>query len=356
MNTEERVQCLKNIDLFSSFTDAELKGFAKNISEVQCAPGDILFQEGDPGNEMYILLEGELKVFKESREITIISPMDYVGEMSLIEDKPRSATVQADEPCLLLKIASEQFQYVVRQHSSMLTMMKALSQRIRRDTEIIAGEFEKANIMIHDMKNILSPFVVLDSIRKKVTDTTVQTYLGHLQDARRNLLFMMEEALANAKRLHKPSPVTTGALHTLIEELQASYFSIHPEIRDKTVVVTVKDILPLLAFCKLEIQRVITNIVLNAAQASKPGDQIEIILDSDGKSAIVRVQDHGTGIPAGLGKRIFESHFSTKSSGAGFGLASCKQIIEKKHGGTISYTSTPGKGTIFTLTLPLSPE
>ena len=354
MNTDERVKCLKQIDLFEFFPEEDLFGLAAKVSEVNLSPGENLFNEGEPGKEMYIILEGSLKVFKESRSITVINPGDYIGEMAIIEDKPRSATVQAIDRCLLLDLKSDQFQeYLARQPKSLVSMMKTLSQRIRKDTELIAEEFEKANILIHDMKNLLSVFLFLDRLEKKLPDDKqLHRYLKFMKDARSNLAEMMKVALANAKRLHHPVFMESGSLSALLTEVVESELSIHPDIKGLRIDFEIDENMPDLKFNSLGIRRVLSNLILNAAQASAPGDTIKVSLSREDGAAVVRVVDSGTGIPDSVKNKIFQLHFTTKPNGNGLGLPSCKEIIEKGHNGSISFQSEPEKGTIFTFRLP----
>ena len=93
MDINQRIECLAAIDLFASFTEDELRIFAEKIEEVHFPQSKEIFEEGTLGHDMYVLLEGSLKIFKNNRTIRVISPIDYVGEMAIIEDKPRSATV-----------------------------------------------------------------------------------------------------------------------------------------------------------------------------------------------------------------------------------------------------------------------
>ena len=74
----------------------------------------------------------------------------------------------------------------------------------------------------------------------------------------------------------------------------------------------------------------------------------------EGKSLVIEVKDHGCGITNEIGGRIFNAHFTTKATGNGLGLFSCKQIVEQKHGGSISCFSSPLSGTIFKVVLHLT--
>jgi signal transduction histidine kinase len=355
MNVQERINGLKKTDLFEQFTEDELLGFAENVTEEHLAPGEVLFYEGAPAYDMYIILEGSLRVFKESRSITTIKAVDYIGEMAIIETKPRSATVEAIEPSLLLRITQEQFQkYFSRQPVSLVSMMRTLSQRIRRDTELIAEEFEKANMMIHDMKNLLTIFLFLEPMKKMLSDERMQGYIKYMQTGREDLMAMMKEALANAKSLYRPMPLVKDSLTDLVHEMAKSEFQAHPELSDREIIIKVDDHLPEFPFCRLEMKRVFTNLVLNAVQASEPGTPITIELSKTGDDALVQVTDQGSGIPEQYQDKIFNAHFTTKENGNGLGLSSCQRIVERRHKGKLSFVSKPGEGTMFRFTMPLS--
>lgn len=353
---EDRIKYLQKTDLFKSFSKKELKNFAEKISEVKLAAGEILFTEDDVGTELFILIQGTMTVFKGNRIITTIKPIDYVGEMGIIEAKPRSATVSADEPCLLLMISQEMFQgYFSGQPNSLVAMMKNLSQRIRRDTESIADEYERINILIHDMKNTLVTFLFLEILEKNMTEPENAKYIKHMRESRENLSAMMEDALSNAKRLRRPlSAEQYASLHDLVNDMAESEFAISPDLTDKQLKISVIQTMPDCTYRCLDIRRILSNLVLNAAQASKKGDTIEIELDRQDDYAVLRVKDSGEGIPKKIKMKIFTPHFTTKSEGNGLGLASCKQLIENKYGGILSFESQQGVGTTFTCMLPLS--
>lgn len=101
--------------------------------------------------------------------------------------------------------------------------------------------------------------------------------------------------------------------------------------------------------------RVFNNLIKNAAQAIPTGREGRIdvrITDHDGMIHI-EVEDNGQGIPNEMQDKIFVPYFTTKGTGTGLGLAMVKQIIEN-HGGSISFQTKEGKGTIFTIVLPRS--
>ena len=102
-----------------------------------------------------------------------------------------------------------------------------------------------------------------------------------------------------------------------------------------------------------ELRRVFINLAKNGIEAMNNSGTLTLKMKRTGNKAKVTIADNGEGIRSENKEKIFVPNFSTKSSGTGLGLAISKQIIEA-HNGTISFTSETGKGTSFTVTLPVS--
>jgi len=355
MDIKERIDLLRQIDLFQSFDDSELRGFATAIEELEFPEETILFSEGTPGQDMFILLEGALQILKGKRAITTLRPVDYVGEMAIIEEKKRSATVICSTPVRLFRITSGQFKrYLSAQPQSLVALTKTLSQRIRNDTRQLAEEYEKANILIHDMRNAMTAFLLFDLMANAPLTAEQSHYLSLLQKSRRDLNTMMEEALANAKRLQFSKHLEQNSLPSLVKDLAAT-LARHPDLHSKPILIEQDAPIPDFPFNRVDIGRVLSNLVINAGQASPEQGTIRIRLDTRPGQAIVEVTDQGSGIAEGIRDQIFLPHFTTKANGCGLGLASSKEIIENRHGGTITVHSAEGAGTTFRLTLPLTP-
>jgi signal transduction histidine kinase len=104
---------------------------------------------------------------------------------------------------------------------------------------------------------------------------------------------------------------------------------------------------------KIHMTEVLTNIITNAAEAIKGGGAIAISAARNGSDCALRVADTGVGMAANVLQRVFDPYFTTKNPerNFGLGLSYCRNVV-RKHGGSISVESEPGKGTVFTVTLP----
>jgi CRP-like cAMP-binding protein len=97
------------------------------------AAGQIVFQAGDPGETMYVATEREVEILEGSIILEVAEPGTIVGELALIDDEPRSATVIAKTKCRLVPVDRRQFQYMTQETPFFaLTVMKVLTDRLRR--------------------------------------------------------------------------------------------------------------------------------------------------------------------------------------------------------------------------------
>jgi len=106
-----------------------------------------------------------------------------------------------------------------------------------------------------------------------------------------------------------------------------------------------------------QLKQVVLNLILNAIDASSKGNKIHVLVlpADDPKYLAVKVIDTGIGIPNHILGSIFDPFFTTKGKGKGTGLGlSVSQGIVAKHGGRISVSSQEGKGSTFTITLPVT--
>jgi len=120
------------------------------------------------------------------------------------------------------------------------------------------------------------------------------------------------------------------------------------------VVIDVDRALPAVAVDYAQIEQVLLALISNAVEAMTEGGRISIRVRSKGGDRLrLEVEDSGPGIRPDQLRRIFDLFFTTKSSGTGMGLAVARKIVER-HGGTITVESEVGKGTQFTIELPIS--
>jgi signal transduction histidine kinase len=99
-------------------------------------------------------------------------------------------------------------------------------------------------------------------------------------------------------------------------------------------------------------KQALLNLILNAEHAMPDGGDLMLKTRRDGRWAVLEVIDTGVGMPEDVRARVFDAFYSTRPGGSGLGLPTTRKIIEA-HGGTIHVQSVPGKGSQFTVRLPI---
>jgi len=128
---------LRSVPLFASFPEEPLRVLATLVTRRSATRGSIIMAAGDPIDSLYIVLSGRLKVMMSDADgkeviLSILSSSEFFGEMGLIDDSPRSASVVAIEPCELLAITRRDFKKCLAENFDMATaVMRGLVRRLR---------------------------------------------------------------------------------------------------------------------------------------------------------------------------------------------------------------------------------
>lgn len=128
---------LRTVPLFASFPEEPLRTLATVVSRRTATRGSIIMAAGDPTDSLYIILSGRFKVMMSDADgkeviLSILGPGEFFGEMGLIDDAPRSASVVAIEPCELLVITRRDFKKCMAENAEMaMAVMKGLVRRLR---------------------------------------------------------------------------------------------------------------------------------------------------------------------------------------------------------------------------------
>ena len=138
-------ETLKRVPLFSDLAEPELARFAEVTREREYPRNSVILFEDDPGDALYIVSTGQVKVVligEDGREVilSVLGDGDFFGEMSLIDDEPRSAHVIAMKDSHLLVLRRDDFQAQLQQHPPVaLKVLRVLVQRLRRADEKIGS-------------------------------------------------------------------------------------------------------------------------------------------------------------------------------------------------------------------------
>jgi CRP/FNR family cyclic AMP-dependent transcriptional regulator len=128
---------LKSVPMFGSFPEAQLRALVTMVTRRSAPRGSAIMRAGDPTDSLYIVISGRLKVMMgeaDGKEVilSIIGPGEFFGEMGLIDDSPRSASVIAIEPCELLSVTKRAFKKCLVENVALaMAVMRVLVRRLR---------------------------------------------------------------------------------------------------------------------------------------------------------------------------------------------------------------------------------
>jgi CRP/FNR family transcriptional regulator, cyclic AMP receptor protein len=123
---------LRNVPLFAGCTNKELERIARSGDEIKMTAGSLLVDQGQTGREAFVVLDGQVTVKRNGRKVTTLEPGGIVGELSLLDHGPRTATVVCETDCTLFVIDQRHFLAVLDDVPTLAhKMLASLASRIR---------------------------------------------------------------------------------------------------------------------------------------------------------------------------------------------------------------------------------
>ena len=128
---DTKVKSLRQASLFEGLSKKELTELARRSEDMELDPGTVLCREGEVGQEFFVILEGEVEVKRKGRKLGTRGPGDFIGEIALLEDIQRTATVTAKTPLHVFVLTRPAFQHLVNEHPAVeRKVMRTLARRL----------------------------------------------------------------------------------------------------------------------------------------------------------------------------------------------------------------------------------
>jgi CRP-like cAMP-binding protein len=157
VDVEQRIGQLSRVPLFKGLTPAALELISRVASEESHALGTKIFQHGDLGDKLYIIVDGRVRISRDipgmgEEALAVLGPGAVFGEMALLDDSPRSADARVHERCRLLTVSKDAFEDLLFLHKDLAyevlwSVVRMLTQRLRETTDkltflSVTGKFE----------------------------------------------------------------------------------------------------------------------------------------------------------------------------------------------------------------------
>ena len=134
LRRDAKVELLKKVPLFTDCSKTELRALAKTADELDLREGTVMTREGRPGREFFVLVDGSALVTKKGKKVAELKGGDWFGEIALLTDTPRTATVTATSAVDVLVITDRRFRTVVETMPSIaLKVLSSVSDRLTQD-------------------------------------------------------------------------------------------------------------------------------------------------------------------------------------------------------------------------------
>ena len=370
---------------FPGIKPEEVQEIITNSRIQSYPPETIVCRENEIENTFYMILEGDFEVSKviNNTEIRILKSLtagDFFGEMALIHNAPRAATVKTKTNVIVLELNKEGFDRVLKHSPSVaMAMVSEISNRLRQndqlaidDLRLRASELADAYQKLAEQELMRREF--LSNIAHELR-TPLMVASGYLQAMKKGMLGSDQLNTAVDTIARNVDQITTLANDLLfLQEIEL----VLPEFQSVNLVEVTTEVIKRYeskaqarnVSIKMKgergisnvrgdaqsISRAVTALVDNAIKFSAPRGEVEVRFTEQRERVLVSVEDRGIGISPEIRPRIFDRFFHLEKSGdelysgLGIGLSITRQVI-LQHNGMLDVESQPGKGSKFTISL-----
>ena len=370
---------------FPGIKPDEIEELIKNSQVHAYAPGAVLCRENAVEDRFYMILEGDAEVTKiinnsEMRLLKTLGPGDFFGEMALIHNAPRAATVTAKTALTALELEKTGFDRVLHSSSSIArAMVSEISNRLRSNDQMAVDDLR---LRASELAEAYQKLAEQDLARREFLSNVAHELRTPLMAAS-GYLQMLQKGVMSGDQLNTGIEAVARNVQQIVSLVNDILFLqemdlVLPEFQKLDLNTVAKNVADKYAPKAVErnvnlrfapnislphafgdsksLERALSALVDNAIKFSPKGGDVDVRLSARGEEIFLAVEDHGIGIEKEKMTRVFdrfyhlERHENDLFGGIGLGLAITKQVIEQ-HQGKLTVTSAPGRGSAFTIVL-----
>jgi signal transduction histidine kinase len=333
---------------------------ARALAEMESVPPDVVLSDFKmPGMDGLAFLGHVRERHRDAVLLLITGYADKESAIRAINDVGIWQYVEKpwDLGDLLIKIRQglERRHLVAELERRNQTLSARLDELERAHDELVRAERlaavgRVASGLAHEIGNQLALVGYAEAIRDRSKDPEVAAFADVIVAAQRRLAALVDEIKDFARGAAATYPREPAEVATAVEEA-LGILRFDADVRTHKVRLDVRR-RPIARIHRGKITQVVVNLVSNAAQASRDGAEVLVVVDAEGDDAVVRVIDQGVGMAPDVVARLGEPFFTTKARGSGLGLGISRRVVDD-HDGRLEVASRPGEGTSVTVRLPL---
>ena len=377
---------LKIFSMYNNLSQDELMLIAQDTNVLNFERGDVVCEEDTASDSMFFIFTGAVSISKKGVSFANLMAGDYFGEMSLITDGERNATVTTLEPSVLFEISSQVFDKIFEKFPKAVhNLLVTYDTRLRRHNDIVVDQFLKMRQQIRQLEDSHTRLLLSDKmasiglltagIAHEINNPlfVITGYLEVLNDLLQEGKISAEELRGVAAKLGTASQsivklVSGIKTYARIEQTDPVPIDLNSAIQGSLDLVTflyrqdnieLKNGLsngsPMILGNIGKLQQVLMNLLSNAQDAMESSSTriISVNTHEETDHVVVEVADTGCGIEPENIQNVFSRSFTTKpvGKGSGMGLDLVRNMVEEMDG-SIEVESTVSKGPSFQLIFP----
>lgn len=387
-----------NAELFGQLSVDELKSLSPYAQTYVAPKGTIVIREGDEGGVLCLIVDGSVSILKQTdsgpRPITTIPAGNTLGEMSLVDKLPFSATAITSQDSTLILFTREDMAKIQQESPGLLLklvwqMATIMSTRLRDTTDNLAFYLSRSAELSDNLNEALEKFQTKSSFFANMSHelrTPLNSIIGYADLLQEDLESLdCEDCVDSTRRIHSAGKHLLSLVNNILDlskieagrmQAQLDSFDIRQTINDvKDTVsplfttsgneffINCQDDIGDMTADETQLRQVLINLIGNANKFTKDGE-VNLNVSSLSEKAVdwivFSVKDTGIGMSDEQIRHIFEefsqadASIRSKYGGTGLGLA-ISQSLCKMVGGVIDVSSSPGLGSVFTVRLPRAP-
>lgn len=359
-----------NIGIFNGLSEEMVNSFAKDLERIHVAQGNAIITEHSWGDNLFFICRGKVEISKgldnpetPFAQLSVLEPGEFFGEMGIINDEPRSASVIALEDVELLVIPREAFTNITFNHPVvMFNLMRTISGRLRETNERFVDVMNQmlsknrlmaigmaASKIIHDIKTPLTVIVLTAQLMENIYPGSNE-FTDSIVKQTKLIDQLVREVLDFAKGTETTPLIQMIDMDAFLKEISDVYVS---ALKGRNINFVVENrIRDYVYFDEGKIRRVLINLIKNASEAIPTDGEVKIVTGISSGWLQISVIDNGPGISASIREDLFQPFVTEgKPHGTGLGLAICKKLVQE-HRGRLEYIPVEPHGSRFDIRIP----